>query len=321
LRLTLPGNLLITGEFAILEEGGQGITMAVEQRFLLEASPAQTWTIESRYPQETKHWNPGQDPFLDRLMNFLLKHFPLIFHAQPQKLLLDSRELFGYDRQGQSRKLGLGSSACTAAAMTALFWALDLKESSQASPALPLGTDPHLGALAVEAHRAAQGKKGSGYDVLCSLGGGIGHFIGGDQPAWKALELPLAETRDFALFPGESSVSTINAIDQWKTWKTTEPEIWQTFLDRNVQICQTFHKGSWEQAFTEAKNWGITLGDKLQVSAKMVLPPALHNQPHKALGAGNEIALVQVPMSFSAQQLEAAGAWPVKIAAEGLQWQ
>jgi mevalonate kinase len=62
LKLTLPGNLLITGEYAILESGGQGITLAVEQRFILESEPAEEWNILSYFPRRSVTGNPERIP-------------------------------------------------------------------------------------------------------------------------------------------------------------------------------------------------------------------------------------------------------------------
>jgi phosphomevalonate kinase len=315
LKLTLPGNLLITGEYAILESGGQGITLAVEQRFILESEPAEEWNILSYFPQEERYWKPGEDPFLDQLMAFLEEQFP---KTPPQSIILDSRALFGYDTLGQPRKLGLGSSACTAAALSALFYGLQ-----PGSPVPLLGTDPILGDLAVQAHRAAQGKKGSGYDVLCSLGGGMGHFIGGEKPKWSPLPAPEGF---FALYPGQKSVLTLGAIESWRKWTSADPSTWQDFLLENTGIVQMFQRGTWKTAFNRAKAWGIALGEQLGVNALIPLPQnqslgILKTCQIKALGAGDEIALIYSPEPPGAGELEAIGAWPVNLAGEGLLWQ
>jgi phosphomevalonate kinase len=320
LRLTLPGNLLITGEFAILEEGGQGVTLAVEQRFTLEARSSDQWAITSHFPEETRAWVKGSDPFLDRLMAYLQQACPW---AKPQSVTLDSRNLFGQDRQGGTRKLGLGSSACTAGALTALFHRLNMA-TTDAKP--PEGTDPELSQKAVLAHRAAQGKEGSGYDVLCSLGGGLGLFTGGKQPRWSPLPLPEGH---FALYPGASSVGTLRAIDTWKEWKKNHDDLWQSYRRENHQIVQGFKDGRWSQAFEEAKSWGLRLGKKLGISAEIQNPEDLSSGAqtllaqslYKALGAGNEIALIHSPSPPNPPYLAELGAWPIGVAQEGLLWQ
>ena len=48
-RLTVPGNLLLAGEYAVLEEGGLGAALAVEPRLTVTVFPAERWEIVGRW--------------------------------------------------------------------------------------------------------------------------------------------------------------------------------------------------------------------------------------------------------------------------------
>ena len=55
-RLTVPGNILLLGEYAVLEEGGLGLAMAVSERVRFDSMPAETLRIESRWPGASVSW-------------------------------------------------------------------------------------------------------------------------------------------------------------------------------------------------------------------------------------------------------------------------
>lgn len=297
MRLSVPGNILLTGEYAVLEQGGQGLAMAVERRFVLEAAPAEQWSFQGVFPDRSQSIAWDQDVFLSGVLTILWKHYPEI---PPHALVLDSRDLY----QGQ-RKLGLGSSACTALALTALFYRLH-------SGSMPQPRDIEVSAI--EAHRTGQGGRGSGYDVMTSLYGGAGCFSGGIIPGWEALEVPLSGVW---LFSGAAPVSSRAAVERWEEYRNHHASQWQDFLQQAARIAETGRQGLWQECLTAAREWGIALGREIGVDASL-RPPAGADPAHsKAVGAGNELGISWQ----SPADPEDSDMVYLEAAREGLRWE
>ncbi len=272
MRISLPGNLLLSGEYAVLEQGEPGVALAVDRTFHLESKSSLRWSIRSVYPQHESIWEAGRDGFLDTIIPALEQAFP---GARPHEVTLDSRELYH-----QGRKLGLGSSACTVTALTALFI------YSHHGEQIP--EPASIAKTAVHIHRLAQKGRGSGYDVMTSLMGGMGIFLGGTYPAWEPINAPHI---DLKLFRGEQPVSSSLAIDKWKTFKESFPGRWEQYRRYNREITTLARNASWQEYLSRARAWGISLGQDIGLSAEITPPAGLPLLQTKALGAGNEIGL------------------------------
>ena len=73
-RLTVPGNLLLAGEYAVLVEGGLGLACAVEARVHVTWHPSDRLKIRARFEDRVILWTPeGADrmPLLDHLWDIL----------------------------------------------------------------------------------------------------------------------------------------------------------------------------------------------------------------------------------------------------------
>ncbi|HTH13468.1 MAG TPA: hypothetical protein VMB23_03670, partial [Spirochaetia bacterium] len=57
-RLTVPGNLLLAGEYAVLEEGGLGAALAVEPRLTVTVFPTDRWELVGRWTGGGEQWDP-----------------------------------------------------------------------------------------------------------------------------------------------------------------------------------------------------------------------------------------------------------------------
>ncbi len=220
-RLTVPGNLLLAGEYAVLEEGGLGAAVAVEPRLTVTVFPDDHWLIDGRWVGGQERWDPesgGEPTFAGRVF---LKALELLEargdergrrwsrRVPTARIEIDSSDFF--DSSG--RKLGYGSSAALAAGLTAALARLGDRDETLVHQ------------MAVAAHRSAQGGAGSGYDVTVSWFGGFGLFVGGAEPTWQPSGADLPR---LALFPGPKrcapsvrSPGTVNGRPTFPVGRTT----------------------------------------------------------------------------------------------------
>lgn len=282
MTVTAPGNILLLGEYAVLEEGGLGLAAAVGGRVRLEARPARSLSIEGSWTGGSFRWtrrHRGESALasavFDAAVAWRLAHgrgtgFPKL------RIRIDSSEL--YSRGG--RKTGLGSSAAVTLAL-----AYALRPDSRVDHALPR--------LALEAHRAVQGGTGSGYDVYCSYFGGWGVFCGGAHPSLSSFKRRF-DMRMY-LFPGAIPVSTGDAIRAYFRWKARDPDRAGRFVlqsNRTVKAFLAARSGRVAAAaFRDARATGITLGDAIGVEARIRAPAGVDPELCKSVGAGNELGV------------------------------
>ena len=278
-RLTVPGNILLLGEYAVLEEGGLGLAMAVSERVRFDSMPAETLRIESRWPGASVSWTTEHreaSPLISSVVDTIAEQ---LGPCPGAAVTVDSTAFFSPD----GRKSGLGSSAAVAVALVC-----GLLRTA--------GREPSPG-LALQAHRRAQGGRGSGYDVMTSFNGGTGLFTGGRDPRWQAWALP-GDMR-LLLFSGPAPVSTAEAVARYEKWKQTDPAASGDFLrESNNAILSFLRAGSEAQAllwFSACRELGIELGLSIGISAELPIPPGLDPKWCKALGAGNELGLCLLP--------------------------
>jgi phosphomevalonate kinase len=234
--------------------------------------------------------------------------------ARPQAIVLDSSAFFGPD----GRKAGFGSSAASAVAFALVLGkAAALEGGSLQAFALK---------AALRGHRAAQGGRGSGYDVYASAHGGMGLFTGGDEPAWQAL--PALALPPALLFAGPAPVSSASAVGLYKEWRSgpaSGPYGPEAPLERSrrsvLALAGARGPGEVLGALAEARLAGLAIGEALGVPAKLEAPPGLARASGrepllvKASGAGNELG-----MAFFGGQAVAAEGFKELKAAGGPLW-
>lgn len=279
-NLLVPGNLLIAGEYAVLEEGGLGLAVAVDRWAHLRVSrPVGLGHL--RFVGRT----PG---------HVLVREPPFAGPDLPSRLLsevqggpgggpagqieADTRPLFG----SAGLKAGMGSSAVLAVGLVAAREAL-------AGPSRP-GRLGALFAAAVRAHRRAQGGRGSGYDVGASCFGTV-LFAGGVRP--RVTPLPRLPWLSGAfLLAGRGPVSTPGAVARYDAWKREHPLAASAFLAasnravRALAFAQDVAEAT--ACLEECRRLGCELGKTIGVPADF---PEVPGCVVKALGAGAEIAL------------------------------
>ncbi len=282
IRLSVPANLLLLGEYAVLEPGGLGIALAMEPRVSAGARAAAETRIVGRGAAGESRWpaSPGEPAGL------------LAFVADAVTGVLADRGIGELPRaevlvESGLLKKGYGSSAAAAVAAAGMLLALaglrgdDLVDATSHA--------------ALTAHRAFQGGLGSGYDIAASLHGGVGLFEGGEEPAWTPLDLdwiwPLS------LFHGRSAVATPGAVARYHAWKKAEPSAAADFLAASNRAVSGFASASgWGDAeawFEAARALGMELGRAIGVSAEIRPPDAAGRCGlYKAVGAGNELGVL-----------------------------
>lgn len=284
-RLTVPGNILLLGEYAVLEEGGWGLAMAVGTRVRLEASPARSLVIEAVWSGSPISWTPkrrGESPLIDAAVDVVSER---LGRSCAAKVFLDSSDFFSRD----GRKAGLGSSAAVSVALVC-----GLLESAGEDSA---ARGPEAELLALRAHRRAQGGRGSGYDITTSFHGGTGLFRGGASPVWDPCTLP-GDPR-VLLFAGPAPVSTADAVARYLTWKERNPAAARDYLRESSNAILSFVQAGFDARsllwFSACRELGIELGSAIGVPAEVPVPPGLDPKWCKAVGAGNELGLCLLP--------------------------
>jgi phosphomevalonate kinase len=274
-RLTVPGNILLLGEYAVLEQGGLGLAVAVEPRVRMEALPGTELRVQGRWPGGS-----GESPLITAAVQTVSEYLHLPCTGS---LRVDSSSFFSTE----GRKTGLGSSAAVAVALVCgLLWLAGRGSA-----------DPEAVSLSVRAHRRAQGGRGSGYDVLTSFHGGTGLVHGGTSPSWEPCTPPVG--RGIVLFPGPAPVSTADAVERYASWKARNPGPARDFLRESNDAIRSFSRSrSLEEAlplFSICRRLGIDLGKEMGVPAELTPPPGFDPRWCKALGAGSELGCCLLP--------------------------
>jgi phosphomevalonate kinase len=320
-RLTVPGNLLLLGEYAVTEEGGLGLALAVDRRVLVEVQPSPALIVEGRWGEAAVRWSDESaraSPLISGIVETWREQLyaegirssgeqapKAGSHREPAaRIVLDSSAFFT-----GGRKSGFGSSAAVTVALSCAL----LHLSGFSGPRLL----QCAARLALLAHRRVQGGRGSGYDVYASLYGGIGSLVGGTEPSWQAVRLPWLPP--LHLFAGPASVSTASSLRHYERWKSGDPAGWRSFLEESNRNVRRFLQAKdWFQAiqaFSASRELGLRLGERIGVSAAIEAPDSLDPGLCKALGAGNELGIYLGEAPAHTPDLEA-----VALAPEGVRW-
>lgn len=305
-KFSLPANLLLMGEYAILEEGGKGIALACEPRAYISLKPSKVWVIKGKWGNKEEIIFPlkEKDFFVSSVFNYLMNNYPQLKNIKDSyEIEIDTTSFF--DETG--RKKGYGSSAVVALGITvALFSLVFPWEELLDRCFLP----------AVEAHRTAQGGRGSGYDIATSLYGGLGVFTGGKIPSWHSIKKIFIFS--FSLFQGEKPVKTLNAIQAYRKWREGDhSNLWLEKVNSLVSFFESNpNEDSLIYVLREAEKLGKTLSNEIGVPADLSINDRKWQNSSliKALGAGNETFLFYNPPCHKVFT-------SIAMAQEGLRWE
>ena len=288
-RWSCPGSLLIAGEYGITEEGGFGIAVAAGPLARAAAVPAGALSVRGLWAGGRSDWSPsdGADGTPAAAAYEACRPDPTV----PAAMTVDTTEFF---RAG-GMKTGYGSSAAAALLCCRLF-----------SPDAPTGT---VVDSAVRAHRAFQGGRGSGYDVLASAYGGTGRFVGGQSPSWTPIEWPRKDELEAWVVHAPKPVSTGGAVARFEEWRRSDTIGSGSLLSRSDaavdELIGLIENGA-DPAAVIVRLRGLSavsreIGEAIGVSAVPFLPEGLSgiltdgsrtDAAVKCLGAGNETALI-----------------------------
>ncbi len=202
-----PGKVVLCGEYAVLD-GAPAVCMAVDRRAQVRITAGDTDAHTIVAPGYTKiegrcetrdgriEWLQGLDEF--RLVDAVLRTLDVL-PGEPLRIELDTG---AFRERGSGRKLGLGSSAALAAALTA---------------ALLRATD--VAGIAIDAHRLLQGGAGSGADVATAVRGGLIEYRMRDRVA-RPLRWP--EGLHYRLLWSGVPASTADRISRYQATRSEQ---------------------------------------------------------------------------------------------------
>ena len=185
--IRIPGKVFLCGEYAVLA-GAPAVLAAV--------GPYGTVALDARAG--------ALSPFVEAALQRASVWLAELGKAMPVGLPAINTDAF---RAEDGKKLGLGSSAvATVGALAAVIDAAGLEVTDPA-------VRTRLTALAIDAHRAAQGGTGSGADIATCVHGGFIRYVTGDAgPQVTALRPPPGLM--LALVWSGSSASTSSMVGQ-----------------------------------------------------------------------------------------------------------
>lgn len=276
--VSAPANLLLAGEYAIIEEGGPGLALASTPRARAEVRPvAGGLRIEGRMGPTRFSWEVGAgDP--PALVAACLSELGSSGIPTGHHVAIDTSDFFAAD----GSKRGFGSSAATAVCLTASL----LRLRGLEGPSL----DSVLFPAALSAHRRAQGGRGSGYDVAASYFGGAGIFTGGTNPGWTPLGVPsgtrgdtpqgsplgkgfvaLLDRLELTLAAGPRPVSSSAAVARCEAWKLQHYDQWTEYRRESARLVGRLASAESPESFlaflAEATRLGARLGEAIGVPA------------------------------------------------------
>jgi phosphomevalonate kinase len=346
IRASAPGKLFLLGEYAVLE-GAPALLSAVDRRVTVEVSRTERgWRLNAPGTSITGLLL-DEDGALPARLDAEARADARVFDAVRRTVTAtrgpalpgglavtsDSRALRRTDRDA---KLGLGSSAAAAVALTAALMAAGGEGGEPArGPGHPSTPDRFsIFELAATAHRAAQGGNGSGADVAASVFGGLLGYTRGARP------VPLVwpdELTAMAIVTGEGA-STTELVGRVRAFADGDERQYRSDLSRLVELADRAQAalGSVEGFLRLASDYFDALAE-LDEHARAGIVSARHHELHalaalhggvfKTSGAGGgDVGLAFSPSGTAASRLRSAlreaGAdvVPLAFGAEGVRF-
>ena len=247
-RLTVPGNILVLGEYAVLEEGGLGFAVAVETRVRLETEPAPTLSIQGTWPGSSVSWTPGQ-PRNERARGDrggrriaaagwsdhgeTACRFLRVFHLgrQEDRARLQRRG----QRRPRVRPASSGRRRCVALGGGTRSWHWRRTGAPRAA-----------GAAGTMSSRRSTAARASSAAVLPRRG----------------IHAPIPGAMDILLFPGPAPVSTADSVKRYSLWKERNPGSARDFLAESNSAILSFVRVGHHQRRAEGTREVQDAGDR-----------------------------------------------------------
>ncbi|WNY64299.1 phosphomevalonate kinase [Borreliella americana] len=287
IRFSVPGNLLLMGEYTILEEKGLGLAIAINKRAFFSFKKSHSWRFFSK-KKEIGDFSliENRNDFVFKMFVYLSQNCFLNLENFAYDVYIDTSNFFFND----GTKKGFGSSAVVAIGIACglflIYNATNVIDKDK------------IFKYCLEAYRHSQGGIGSGYDIATSIFGGVIEFEGGFNP--KCRQLDALEFNDFYLMQGLQAIKTTESIFKYNKHRDS---ILNFILKCNLEMKKLVLNVSNSKyelitSLRRAKELGLAIGEVIGVSA--ALPLSFDHFVDqcdliKALGAGNETFLVYRP--------------------------
>ena len=307
--MAAPGSVLLLGEYAVTEPEAPGVALGVVPEVHATCAARRPPRVTGRMRAQRFAWTPRECD------SALLAALVAECGAPRGAIEVDSSAF-----AGAHGKLGLGSSAAVAVVVAALL----LRGAPPEQEAEPVRRRVFTAALA--AHRAAQGGRGSGYDVATSVWGGIVRFSGGRTPEVRRLR-PSA-LPELYLVTGGRPLATPAAVARYEQWRRRDPAAADRFRRRSREVVERFLAATDAAACCAAIGAGGDLirwlGARIGVTVE---PPDLRagldqfracGWAAKPVGAGGELGIAAAPAGT--HRPDVPYAMPLRLAPEGLRW-
>ncbi len=305
ISVSVPGSVLLLGEYAVTRPGGIGVAVATEPRVEAVATRG-AWQVSG---------SMGDERFGVEAGSLLSSVLDTCGSAPGWRIHVDSAAL-----AGPSGKLGLGSSAATAVAVVALL--LRLIGGVRPPPEAVIRS-------ATVAHRAWQGGHGSGYDVATSALGGVVQIQRRRRPTTRRLETGLTP-HVLLLVVGDRPLSTRHAVARYDAWRGRHPLRANRFHRQSRRLVRRFVASTddGERCALLGAGGGLLrqLGDAIGVEME---PGPLASRldalrrigwTAKAVGAGAELGVACSPRPRPSAATSDEHVSSLTVAAEGLHW-
>jgi mevalonate kinase len=280
IKLSLPGSLLLAGEYSILTPEGMGIYMAAGPRAIITLKEDRQFRLLFRMGRDWK-----ESMYAEKEPLWLaVKHAMGLESAPPTlKISIDTSTFYN---NGDS--LGYKSSAAAIAGLLAVFHHRTIHE--------PDGIEK----LIIPAIKAQKyfDKTSTGIEIVAALLGGTGLFIGGEVPIWRNINIELPQGLGLIR---NSKISKTKALSNWNRWKSINESDWLQHKEFSNQLIEQFiavadssvygHSNDSLNSFGLLRSLGelgALLGESIDVPAKLTIED---DSWIKSLGLGNELAL------------------------------
>lgn len=265
------GKVMLFGEYSVLE-GGSAILSPSPQVAEARYTPLQSldagWSSRLEMSQVDGYfpvylvdgYGVGQSVILRAAASSTEWHrvgdplhfaeLALITMTPPSGLYEINTQQFGKELNGEWRKMGIGSSGATTAALLDLFH----KQLCQEKVALhELATPVQRLRVAIDIHTRAQGGIGSGADLACSVYGQLIRFKRATEHQANPLVYPILQTlpQTYCIWRG-GSASTTSLVKQVQAQSLRDPRGYQLCIDQLIS----------------AENCAFQLFDQPQISLK-----------------------------------------------------
>ena len=358
-----PGSVLLLGEYAVTEPDAPGVAMAIQPEVHATLEPGGSPRISGRMGAQWFTWTPVRcdSPMFAALVaecgapagaitvdstEFAGPHGKLGLGSSAAVAVAVATLLVATARAGEREDDRETEGGRAYAAPVTPAAACDRADAGRHGPRgdLPAGkrgagkhgsdavresVRRRVFAAALAAHRAAQGGRGSGYDVATSVWGGVVRFSGGSTPEAAPLRPP--ELPVLYLVRGAAPLATAAAVARYEEWRQREPAAADRFRMRSREVVEQFLAACDAAACCAAIEAGGTLIRRLGARIGVAVePPELRARldrfrargwAAKPVGAGGELGIAAAAAGTGPPDVPAGtNAHPLRPAPIGLRW-